>query len=165
MMDKLTPKQQAFCEYYIETGNATEAAMRAGYSKKTAGAIGDENLKKPYIREYIDKKLAEMSDKRVATAQEVMETLTRVLRREEKETVVVTIKTRKTGLDENGHRVTISTEEPKIVEIPPKLSDVNKAAELIGKRWGLYSEKVDLSGGVDLTVRIDYGDQENPTSE
>lgn len=160
MGTKLTPRQQAFAEYYIQTGNATEAAKQAGYSKKTAGVIGDENLKKPYIKEYIDNRLEEMSVERVATAQEVMETLTRVLRREEKETVVVTIKTHKSWYDENGKKQILDTEEPQLVEVPPKLSDVNKSAELIGKRWGLYSEKVDLSGGVDLRIQVDYGDDQ-----
>lgn len=157
---KLTPKQQAFAEYYIQTGNATEAAIRAGYKEKAAYATGAENLKKPQIKAYIDSKLTEMSEKRVATAQEVMETLTRVLRREEKETVVVTVKTHKSWYDENGKKQILDTEEPQLVEIPPKLSDVNKSAELIGKRWGLYSEKVDLSGGVDLRIEVNYGDDQ-----
>ena len=159
-MNGLTPKQQAFVEYYIQTGNATEAAIRAGYKEKAAYATGAENLKKPQIKEYIDSKLTEMSEKRVATAQEVMETLTRVLRREEKETVVVTVKTHKSWYDENGKKQILDTEEPQLVEIPPKLSDVNKSAELIGKRWGLYSEKVDLSGGVDLRIEVNYGDDQ-----
>ena len=159
-MNGLTPKQQAFAEYYIQTGNATEAAIRAGYKEKAAYATGAENLKKPQIKAYIDSKLTEMSEKRVATAQEVMETLTRVLRREEKETVVVTVKTHKSWYDENGKKQILDTEEPQLVEIPPKLSDVNKSAELIGKRWGLYSEKVDLSGGVDLRIEVNYGDDQ-----
>lgn len=158
---KLTPKQKAFAEYYIETGNETESAIRAGYSSKTAGVIGCENLKKPYIKEYIDKVLLEMSEKRVASAQEVLETLTRILRREEKDSVVVTVKTTKSGLDESGRRATITTESPQTVNIAPKLSDVNKAAELLGKRWGLYSEKVDVSGGVNLNVKIDYGNDKS----
>jgi len=144
-MKGLTPKQQAFADYYIQTGNATEAAVRAGYSAKTAGVIGDENLKKPYIKEYIDGKLTEMSEKRVATAQEVMETLTRVLRREERETVVVTVKTHKSWYDETGKKQILDTEEPQLVEIPPKLSDVNKAAELIGKRWGVWKDSIEIT--------------------
>ena len=54
MDKKLTPKQKAFADYYIETGNATEAAIRAGYSKKTARVIGQENLTKPAIKQYIE---------------------------------------------------------------------------------------------------------------
>lgn len=58
-MDKLTPKQKAFCDYYIELGNATEAAVKAGYSKKTAKETGYENLNKKLIKEYIEKGLKE----------------------------------------------------------------------------------------------------------
>ena len=50
----LTPKQQAFADYYIQTGNATESAIKAGYSKKTAKEMGCENLTKPHISEYIE---------------------------------------------------------------------------------------------------------------
>lgn len=160
MEHRLTQKQKAFCEEYLIDLNATQAAIRAGYKEKAAYATGAENLKKPQIKAYIDSKLTEMSEKRVATAQEVMETLTRVLRREEKETVVVTVKTHKSWYDENGKKQILDTEEPQLVEIPPKLSDVNKSAELIGKRWGLYSEKVDLSGGVDLRIEVNYGDDQ-----
>lgn len=157
-MMKLTPKQRAFADYYIETGNAAESAVRAGYAKKTAKQIGAENLGKPYLREYIDKQLDKMSKKRVATAQEVLETLTRVMRREEEETVVVTIKTHKNWYDEKGRKQTLDKEEPVCVKVPPKLSDVNKAAELMGKRWRLFTEKTEVSGDIDLRVVIDYGE-------
>ena len=72
-MDKLTPKQKAFCDYYIITMNATEAAIKAGYSKKTAKVIGSENLSKPYLKQYIDERMKEIEDKRIASIKEVME--------------------------------------------------------------------------------------------
>lgn len=84
-MEKLTPKQQAFADYYIETGNATEAARRAGYSKKTARAIGQENLTKPAISEYITERLDSLSQKRVADADEVMAFFSSVMRGEMKD--------------------------------------------------------------------------------
>jgi phage terminase small subunit len=84
-LEKLTPKQQAFADYYIETGNATEAARRAGYSKKTARAIGQENLTKPAISEYIADRLDSLSEKRVADADEVMAFFSSVMRGEMKD--------------------------------------------------------------------------------
>lgn len=69
----LTPKQKAFADYYIETGNATEAAKKAGYSEKSAYSIGDENLKKPEISAYIAARTAPTEAKRIATADEVMQ--------------------------------------------------------------------------------------------
>ncbi|MEG1106613.1 MAG: terminase small subunit [Eubacterium sp.] len=84
-MHKLTPKQEAFVAFYIECGNAAEAARRAGYSKKTARAIGEKNLKNRKIKTAIKEQLEEMASKRLATAEEVMEYLTAVMRGEVKD--------------------------------------------------------------------------------
>lgn len=81
----LTEKQLAFCEYYIECGNATEAAKKAGYSENTARSTGSENLTKPDISEYIEKRLAEQRAKRIASADEVMQFFTAVMRGEVKD--------------------------------------------------------------------------------
>ena len=82
---KLTPKQKAFADYYIECGNASEAARMAGYSKKTAFRIGAENMQKPAISAYIKQRMAEQDAKRVATADEVLRFYTSVMRGEEKD--------------------------------------------------------------------------------
>ncbi len=81
----LTKKQIDFCEYYIELGNATEAARRAGYSEKTAYSVGSENLRKPEVSAYIEKRLAEQRAKRIASADEVMMFFTSVMRGEVKD--------------------------------------------------------------------------------
>lgn len=86
---KLTEKQRRFVDYYVETGNKTEAAKKAGYSEKTAASIGDENLRKPAIKAAIDARLRELEDKRIAKADEVMKFLTSTLRGEVKEERVV----------------------------------------------------------------------------
>lgn len=86
---KLTEKQRRFVDYYVETGNASEAARRAGYSEKTAGWIGQENLQKPTIKAAVDARLKELEDKRIAKADEVMQFLTSTLRGEVKEERVV----------------------------------------------------------------------------
>ena len=80
MARKLTPKQKLFCDYYIETGNATEAALKAGYSSKTARSIGAENLTKPYIKEAIKIRNKEIESKRIANMKEVKEFWTALLR-------------------------------------------------------------------------------------
>ena len=86
---KLTEKQRRFVDYYVETGNKTEAAKKAGYSEKTAASIGDENLRKPAIKAAIDARLRELEGKRIAKADEVMQFLTSTLRGEVKEERVV----------------------------------------------------------------------------
>ena len=86
---KLTEKQRRFVDYYVETGNKTEAAKKAGYSEKTAASIGDENLRKPAIKAAIDARLKELEDKRIAKADDVLQFLTSTLRGEVKEERVV----------------------------------------------------------------------------
>ena len=82
---ELNERQKAFADYYIQTGNATEAAIKAGYSEKTARSIGAENLTKPDISAYIRERLDEHSNKRVADANEVIEFYTAVMRGEVKD--------------------------------------------------------------------------------
>ena len=81
----LNGRQKAFADYYIQTGSATEAAIKAGYSEKTARSIGAENLTKPDISAYIRERLDEQSNKRVADANEVIEFYTAVMRGEVKD--------------------------------------------------------------------------------
>ena len=81
----LNERQKAFADYYIQTGNATEAAKRAGYSEKTAYAIGNENLNKLEVSEYIAARMEEQTKKRVADANEVIEFYTAVMRGEVKD--------------------------------------------------------------------------------
>lgn len=142
---KLTIKQQAFADYYIELGNATEAAIKAGYSKKTARVIGQENLLKPALKQYIDEKMKEIESSRIAKAEEVLEYLTRALRDEELEQVVV--------MKNIGDFMT----EAEIVEKKLSAKDRIKAAELLGKRYALFTEKVDLEGNVGVTIIDDIG--------
>lgn len=163
MAAKMTAKQMRFCDEYLIDLNATQAAIRAGYSEKTATVIGSENLTKPYIREYIDKRLAEKEEALVAKQDEVMKYLTAVMRREEKENVVVTLSKEVTKYvpDEKGtmRKQTIKEEIPKIIEIPSRLSDSNKAAELLGKAYGIYSERVSQDIDMELNVTVNYGDE------
>ena len=86
---KLTEKQKRFADEYIKSGNATQAAIKAGYSKKTSRSMGQENLTKPDIKNYIDDRMQAIEDSRIMTAKEAVEFLTSVIRGNVKETVVV----------------------------------------------------------------------------
>ena len=158
----LTDKQKRFADEYLIDSNATQAAIRAGYSKKTARAIGNENLTKPDIQNYMKERLEEIESAKIADVQEVMEYLTSVMRREKNENIVVTVTEEKTKYvkDSDGvpRKHTEKKEIPQIVEIPTKVSDANKAAELIGKRYSLFTDKVEMDADVDLDITIDYGD-------
>lgn len=80
---KFTQKQRAFVEHYLKCGNAAEAARLAGYSKKTARSIGEENLTKPDIRALLDEKIAQAEAERIASAEEVLEYFSSIMRNEE----------------------------------------------------------------------------------
>lgn len=82
---KLTPKQKAFADAYIETGNQTEAARRAGYSEKCAKQVASENMTKPDVSAYIQSRMAELESQRVASADEVMRFFSSVMRGEVKD--------------------------------------------------------------------------------
>ena len=137
---RLTEKQKAFCDYYIETLNATEAAIRAGYSKNSATEIGCENLRKPHIKSYIDARLKQLEDKRIAEAKEVLEHLTAAMRGEIKEEVVVVE-------DIGNHK-----SKARIVKKQISAKDRIKAAELLGKRYALFTDKVDVDGNMGVVI-------------
>ena len=160
----LTEKQKRFCDEYLVDLNATQAAIRAGYSEKTAKQIAQQNLTKLDIQEYIKKRMAEKEDALIAKQDEVLQTLTRVLRRQEMDTVVVTCKERSSGYDENGKKVIVEKEIPRVVQIPTRVNNLNKAAELLGKRYGLYTEKIETDVDMDLNITVDYGDGEDDES-
>jgi phage terminase small subunit len=82
---KLTPKQKAFADSYIETGNQTEAARRAGYSEKCAKQVASENMTKPDVYAYIQSRMAELEAQRVASADEMMRFFSSVMRGEVKD--------------------------------------------------------------------------------
>lgn len=82
---KLTPKQKKFCEYYIQSGNASEAARKAGYKEKNAPFMGAENLKKPQIKSYINERVGKQDKELVADANEVLRFYSAVMRGEVKD--------------------------------------------------------------------------------
>ena len=143
---KLTIKQQRFADEYIISGNATKAAIKAGYSEKTANRIATENLSKPVIKTYIDARLAELEDKAIAKQDEVLKYLTSVMRGESLSEIVV--------IEGEGDGVSTA----RRMEKAPEEKDRIKAAELLGKRYGLFKDKVDITGEVRTVVVDDIGE-------
>ncbi len=147
-MAKLTAKQRRFCDEYLIDLNATQAAIRAGYSEKNARNIASENLAKPNIKAYIDERMAEKESQLIATQDEVLKYLTSVLRGESQSTEIV--------VEGTGD----GCSEARTLKKEPSEKDRLRAAELLGKRYGLYTDKVEADVDMALTVNIDYGDEE-----
>lgn len=160
----LTEKQKRFCDEYLIDLNATQAAIRAGYSPKGMNKRVSRMMANDGIQKYIKERMDEKEDELIADQDEVLKYLTATMRREKKECVVVTIKEKKSMYvpDEKGtmRKQTVEKEVPKIIEIPAKLSDANKAAELLGKRYALFTDKVETDVDMDLNITIDYGEDD-----
>jgi phage terminase small subunit len=139
-MAKMTSKQQRFCDEYLIDLNATQAAIRAGYSKKTAGVIGDENLKKPYIKEYIADRMAQKESKLIADQDEVLKYLTSVLRGSSQSEVVV--------VESTGD----FSSKARTMKKAPDEKERLKAAELLGKRYSIFTDKVDVEGAIPVVI-------------
>lgn len=139
-MKKLTIKQKKFADEYIISGNASEAAIKAGYKNEVSGR---ENLQKPTIKEYIDERLKELEQEAIANQTEVLKFLTSIMRGEQTEQTLIS------DGSEQGQRITN-------IEVSAK--DRIKAAELLGKRYGSWTDKVDLSSDLTLIFEDDYGD-------
>lgn len=138
---KLTLKQQRFVDEYIISGNATQAAIKAGYSKKTANRIATENLSKPVIKTAIDKRNAEIQSEKTMDMQEVMELLASIARGETTEETV--------------------TNKGDVIETATRNSDKLKALELIGKRFGAWTDKKEISSNLDIEIGMgDYDDED-----
>lgn len=136
----MTEKQRRFCDEYLIDLNATQAAIRAGYSKKTANRIGPENLSKPVIKEYIEKRMAEKKKRLIADQDEVMIHLTAAMRGEITEEVVVV-----EGVGEG-------MSDARIVDKQISARERLRAAELLGKRYALFTDRLDnnIDGGVTI---------------
>ena len=141
---KLTVKQQAFADYYIELGNATQAAIKAGYSKRSARQIGEQNLSKHDIKTYIEIRMEELKSERVADQQEILEYLTSVLRGEQTEEIL-------RGIGEGAQTID---------DIDVSAKDRIKAAEMLGKRYAMWTDKQQIEGNALVTFIDDIGDAE-----
>lgn len=161
----MTPKQILFVEEYLKDLNATQAAIRAGYSEKTAGQIGEENLKKPEIRKAIDEAMLERSKKTSITQERVLEALGQIAFGDPR-----------TLYDGNDNLLPVSQLSDEAVSLiagfdvsvirgknkddddefvkKVKFNDKLRALELLGRHLGMFKDKIEVSGNVGLADRM-----------
>lgn len=136
-MKKLTQKQQRFVDEYIISGNATQSYRKAGYSAKSDNVAWSEAsklLRNPKVKAELKKRNAEIKSQKTMDMQEVMERLAAIARGETVEQQV--------------------TNKGTVVEIEPKTSDQIRAMELIGKRYGAWTDKKEVTGGLEINVGV-----------
>lgn len=169
----LTAKQERFVEEYLVDLNATQAAIRAGYSKKSAFIIGHENLRKPKVAEAVEKAQSERSKRTQVTQDRVLLELARVgfsdLRRvltsggglsdprewDDDTAAAISsfeIVTKPGGVDEEGNR-----EIEHVAKV--KVWDKNSALEKMGKHLGMFIDRSEVMGGLNINVISKFGNE------
>jgi phage terminase small subunit len=144
-MMKLTEKQKRFADYYIETGNITDAYQRAyGTSYDVSRKNGGRLMANEGVKAYIAQKMAEKDNNRIASQDEVLQLLTQFARGEIQEEQVVAYR---------KHYEIVTR------QVAPR--DRIKAAELLGKRYALFTDKLNHSGEVGIHVEVDYDEEDD----
>ena len=127
----LTPRQKMFADEYLISGNAEQAAIKAGYSEGYARGNAHKLVANSGIKEYIEERLKQIESSKIADAAEVMRYLTSVMRNETKEEVPVVVNQGEYS-------------EVQMIKKDTSIKDRNKAAEMLAKRFGILTDKVAL---------------------
>ena len=144
-VSKLNEKQKAFADYYIESLNAYESAIRAGYSEAYAKSQSYKLLENVGIKNYIDARMESKDNYRIASQDEILQILTDIARGITEEEVV--------QFSQLGEELRTTRK--------PSIKDRMKASELLGKRYKLFTDKVDVEASVGVTIIDDIGTLED----
>ena len=146
MSSKLTMKRKKFCDEYIRTGNKTEAYLSAYAKQKRSSAESNAGklLGQYAVKKYLEERMAQLETEAIASASEVLEYLTSVLRGESESSVVVT--------EFVGEGVSVA----RTIKKTPDEKERLRAAELLGRRYRLYTDKVE----VDTKTTVIFDDEE-----
>lgn len=142
----MTKKEKMFVDAYVNDvkRNQTAAAIAAGYSEKTAPQAASRLMKKDEIKQAIDERLKELHEQNTAQANEVIEFLTTVMRGENVDNIPIFVG--------DGFQ--------KLTEGKPPAKDRLRAAEMLGKYYALFTEKLNVDGDMDYSIKIDYGGED-----
>lgn len=144
---KLTLKQQKFADEYIKTGSAEQSAIKAGYSKSYARGNAYKLVANVGVKKYIDERLAEIKKESIAEQDEILQYLTSILRGEQQEQTLM-------GIGEGAQEIT---------EIDVSAKDRIKAAEMLGKRYAMWTERQEIEQK-NIVINLggaDYDDYED----
>lgn len=162
----MTAKQKRFVEEYLIDLNATQAAIRAGYSPNSARDIGSENLTKPHIRARVDEALAERSKRTGINADRVVRELARIAFVNAADVINFDSATLSENASEDDTAAiasvkvkTIPTDAGEGVEREIRICDKLKALELLGKHLGMFNNDPESNVPVTVVINYDYGDE------
>lgn len=146
----MNKRQKRFADEYLIDLNLTQAAIRAGYSAKTAYSIGQRLLKHVEVRSYIDEQLERIHNENIADATEIMMYLTNVLRGKSSAEIVV--------VEGCGDGMS----EARAMNKAPDERERLKAAELLGKRYGMFKDTMNIEGAIPVVISDDLGEDDEP---
>lgn len=155
----LSPRQEQFCLNYAQTGNAPESYKKAGYNPQNdnvANANASRLLKNANIQSRLRELAEQIQSDQIASIEEIQRHLTSVLRRQEKENVVVTIveevSTFQKDADGVPRKVTKKREKSEVVQIPSRITDSIRAAEILAKMKGAFTTDVNINGAIPVVI-------------
>ena len=140
MNDKMNQRMKAFADNYLETGNVYQSAIKAGYSENYAKTNASRLLEKDSVKKYLEDRLEAIESKKIASITEVMQYLTKGIRQELEEEVIVT-----EGIGDG-------CSEAKVVKKKISLKDSNKCAEMLAKRFGILTDKLSVEGVIPVVI-------------
>lgn len=143
----LTLKQKRFADEYIISGNASDAARKAGYKNESTGR---ENLRKPTIKEYIEKRLKIIDDARTMTLKEAIERSSSIARREPQK-----------GYSKKINKLTREVEKEYEFDFTPSIEEAQKSLEHIIRCNGGFTDRQELNADLTLSVEVDYGETDS----
>lgn len=140
----LNARQKRFCDEYLISLNATDAAKKAGYKGNYVGQNADKLLKNTKIQSYLEKRLAEKESALIADQDDILKLLTRIVMGEEQGTALV-------GVGQGAQEVE---------QVPPTNTEKIRAAEILGKYYKLFTDRqeIQLTGAVEFIDDISGGD-------
>ena len=141
----LTKRQKRFIEFYLQTGNISESARKAGYSAKNAGATGNVILKNANVKAELNTRMKQLEEKGMAKTEEIIKYLTSVMRGEHVDEMAMNI-----GIGEGKTKA-------EIVNLKVQSKDRLKAAEMLAKIRGLFVNKSELevNGNIPIVIKDD----------
>lgn len=150
----LTKKQKRFADEYLIDLNLTQAAIRAGYSVRTAYSQGQRLMKNVEVKSYIEDELERIHNENIADTSEIMMYLTKVLRGQSMSDIVV--------VEGTGE----GCSEARSITKAPDERERLKAAELLGKRYGMFKDTMNIEGAIPVVITDDLDeDDEEPPGE
>lgn len=148
----LTIKQKQVADDFIITGNRTKSYLKFYKNiknRETAAAAASRLFSTPEVKEYIEQKIKELDEELIADQREILRGLTKQFRREETDYQVVM--TKKPSFDDNGNFLGIE-EKPEVLKLPTQNKDSIKAGELLGKRLGMWTDKLELEASSQVVI-------------